>query len=35
MGGASPLPLELDPRKDGPFLGGLGAVKEKSFFGFS
>ena len=30
--GPPPLPLELDPREDCPFLGALGAGKEKSFF---
>ena len=32
--GPPPLPLELEPREDVPLLGGLGAGKEKSFFGF-
>ena len=33
--GPAPLPLELDPREDGPLLGGLGVGKEKSFLGVS
>ena len=33
--GPPPLPLELDPREDGPLLGGLGVGKEKSFLGVS
>ena len=33
--GPAPLPLELDPREDGPLRGGLEEGKGKSFLGVS
>ena len=33
--GPAPLPLELDPREEGPPRGGLGVWKENTFLGVS
>ena len=33
--GPAPLPLELDPREEGPLRGGQGEGKGKSFLGVS